>query len=227
MKTVIIEDDQASIDIVSLIFKVSHPEIQLFSSKLGEEGLDLIVKENPDVVILDLGLPDIDGFEVLKRIRLFSDLPVLVLTVRGDENDVAKALELGADDYIIKPFRHLEFLARIKKIMGRGSFIQGKPYINFKDFNFDVSMRRLTCGQKIIYLTGIESQILYHLTINKGRIVTYKSLYDSIWGDYYPGQENALRVHIQRLRKKIELNKNEKHLIINKPGLGYMLNISS
>jgi two-component system KDP operon response regulator KdpE len=227
LKTVIIEDDQASIDIVSLIFKVSHPEIQLFSSKLGEEGLDLIVKENPDVVILDLGLPDIDGFEVLKRIRLFSDLPVLVLTVRGDENDVAKALELGADDYIIKPFRHLEFLARIKKIMGRGSFIQGKPYINFKDFNFDVSMRRLTCGQKIIYLTGIESQILYHLTINKGRIVTYKSLYDSIWGDYYPGQENALRVHIQRLRKKIELNKNEKHLIINKPGLGYMLNISS
>ena len=227
MKTVIIEDDQASIDIVSLIFKVSRPETQLFSSKLGEEGLDLIEKENPDVVILDLGLPDIDGFEVLKRIRLFSDVPVLVLTVRGDENDVAKALELGADDYIIKPFRHLEFLARIKKIMDRGSFIQGKPYINFRDYNFNVSMHRLTCGQKTIYLTGIESQILYHLIINKGRIVTYKSLYDSIWGDYYPGQENALRVHIQRLRKKIESDKDENRLIINKPGLGYMLNISS
>ena len=220
MKILIIEDDQASIDIVSLIFKVSRPETEVIYSKLGREGLDLLEKENPDVVILDLGLPDINGFEVLKRIRIFSNVPVLVLTVRNDESDVAKALELGANEYIVKPFRQLEFLARIKKITDRGVI---KPYLHFGSFSFDVSMHRLYHGGDIIILTGIESQILYHLATNKGRVVPYKNLYDSIWGEYFPGQENALRVHIQRLRKKIEVNENTMHLIINKPRTGYIL----
>ena len=227
MKVLIIEDDPASIEIISLIFKVSRPDIQLVSSKLGEEGISLVEKEHPDVIILDLGLPDIDGFEVLKRVRLFSDTPVLILTVRGEETDVARALELGANDYVIKPFRQLEFLARIKNVMSKGSFSQGKPYINIGGFTFDVSMRRLTSGEKMVYLTGIESQILYHLAINKGQIVTYSSLYEKIWGEYYPGQENALRVHIQRLRRKLKNKASQSNLIVNKPGIGYTINISS
>jgi two-component system KDP operon response regulator KdpE len=226
LKILIIEDDQASIDIISLVFKVSRPDVELVSTKFGDEGIYLVEKEQPDIVILDLGLPDIDGYEVLERIRLFSDIPVLVLTVRGEETDVARALELGANEYVIKPFRQLEFLARVKNIMSKGSLLKGKPCINFRGFNFDVSMRRLTYGEKVTYLTGIESQILYYLVINKGKVVTYSILYEKIWGEYYPGQENALRVHIQRLRKKIESKIGSNRLIINKTGVGYMLNIT-
>lgn len=227
MKILIIEDDPASIDIVSLIFKVSRPDVQLISAKLGGEGLDLIEKEGPDVVILDLGLPDIDGFEVLKRLRLFSDVPVIVLTVRGEENDVVKALEFGANEYIVKPLRQFEFLARVNNVMNKGGFLHGKPCLNFGPFNFDVSTKKLMYMGKVVYLTGTESQILYHLAINRDKVVTYHNLYENIWGEYYPGEENALRVHIQRLRKKIESGTGKRNLIITKPGIGYTLNTSN
>ncbi len=225
MKVLIIEDDPGSIEIVSLIFKVSRPDIQLFSAIFGKVGVDIVKKENPDIVILDLGLPDIDGFEVIKRLRLFSNIPIIVLTVRGEENDVVKALELGANEYMIKPFRQLEFLARINNAICKSDALQEKPYLNLGLYKFDVSKRKLIYNDKTIYLTNTESQILYHLIINKNKIVTYDSFYENLWGDYCPGEENALRVHIQRLRKKISSATGEKNLIITKQGIGYMLNI--
>lgn len=223
VKVLIIEDDPGSIEIVALIFKVSRPDILLLSSKFGEEGLETVEKENPDVVILDLGLPDIDGFEVLRRLRLFSNVPVIVLTVREEERDVVKALELGANEYIAKPFRHLEFLARINNVMKKTNLYE-QEYLIIGPYSFSLSKRQLLYEDKIIYLTNIESHILYLLIINKKNVVSYNTLYNNIWGDYYPGEENALRVHIQRIRKKLESEIGNKNLIITKSGIGYILN---
>lgn len=119
MKILIIEDDQEIVDAVSLAFQIRWPEDNLVSTHLGEKGLEMVESENPDVVILDLGLPDISGFEVLKQTRLFSDVPILILMVRADEADIVKGLEWGADDYVVKPIRQLELLSRIKALTRR------------------------------------------------------------------------------------------------------------
>lgn len=226
LKILLIEDEPGSIEIISLIFKVSHPDSQMLYAKFGKEGIDLIKKEAPDIVILDMGLPDIDGCEVLKRIRLFSNIPIVVLTVRGEENDVVKALALGANEYIVKPFRQFEFLARLNNVMNNNKKTDMETsslYIG--NFKFDVSSRILSCERKNIQLTGTESQILYHLLINKNKTVTYNSFYKNIWGEYYPGGENTLRVHIQRLRKKIMSIAGSNNLIITKSGIGYTIKL--
>jgi DNA-binding response OmpR family regulator len=119
MKILIIEDDRAIVELISLSFQVGWPEAELISSHLGKEGIELVESRCPDIVILDLGLPDISGFEVLRGLRRFTAVPIVILTVRSEEADVVKALEWGADEYIIKPFRQLELLARIKSLMRR------------------------------------------------------------------------------------------------------------
>src|SRR4030042_1995566 len=121
MKVLVIEDDREIVDAISLAFQIRWPEAKLISTRLGQKGVELVESESPDIVILDLGLPDINGFEVLQAIRLFSQVPTIILTVRSDEADIVKGLEWGADDYITKPFRQLEFLARVKALIRRQS----------------------------------------------------------------------------------------------------------
>ncbi|MFQ5759188.1 MAG: response regulator transcription factor, partial [Candidatus Bathyarchaeia archaeon] len=130
MKVLIIEDDQAIVEAITLALQLSWPESKLVSTNLGQRGTELVESENPDVVILDLGLPDTSGFEVLKQIRLFSSVPILILTVRSDEADIVKGLEWGADDYVVKPFRQLELLSRIKLVTRRrGSLAKETPLV--------------------------------------------------------------------------------------------------
>lgn len=141
MKVVIIEDQAEIVEAVSMCFELRWPDVTVLSTGEGIKGLELIEAESPDVVILDLGLPDIDGFEVLRQIRLFSDVPIIVLTARNQRVDIVRGLELGADDYITKPFDHIEFLARVKAVLRRTSmpqlkrntepFQSGKLRINF------------------------------------------------------------------------------------------------
>ena len=223
MKILIIEDDEAIVELVSLSFQVGWPEAELISSHLGKEGIELAENEHPDVVILDLGLPDISGFEVLKSLRLFSTVPVVVLTVRSDETDVVKALEWGADEYIIKPFRQLELLARVKSLMRR-------QYPPDKDmptvcgpFRFDRSMRKVFYGDKEIHLTTTESLILYQLAKNAGQVVPHNNLAEVVWGDYYPGSIDALRVYIRHLREKLEKDPGQPEIILTKTGIGYLM----
>ncbi len=121
MKILIIEDDQQIVEAIILAFQIRWPEAEVISTQLGEKGVDLVETEKPNVVILDLGLPDISGFDVLKQIRLFSDIPVIILTARSEETDIVKGLEWGADDYIAKPFRQLELLSRVKALIRRKS----------------------------------------------------------------------------------------------------------
>ena len=223
MKVLIIEDDREIVEVISLAFQIRWPEVKLVSTHLGEKGMGLVESENPDVVILDLGLPDISGYDVLKEIRAFSDVPVLILTVRGEETDVVKGLEWGADDYMVKPFRQMELLSRIRALTRRASPSDRETPLVYGELSFDPSTRQLFYGQREINLTRTEGIILHSLMRNAGRVVTHSTLAEAVWGEDYPDATSALKVHILRLRQKLEVDSSQPKLILTKTGIGYLL----
>jgi two-component system, OmpR family, response regulator VicR len=223
MKILVIEDDQQIVEAISLAFQIRWPEAKLISTNQGEQGIDLVEKEKPDIVILDLGLPDINGYDVLKQVRLFSDIPILILTARAEESDIVKGLEWGADDYMVKPFRQLELLSRIKALTRRRSSIDTETPIAVGPLVFNPSTGQLTFHQKDISLTPTEGRILNHLMRNAGQVVTHSSLADAVWGEDYPGAVDSLKVYIRRLREKLESEPQQPQLIITKAGVGYLL----
>jgi len=223
MKVLIIEDDREIVEVISLAFQIRWPEVEVVSSSLGERGVELAESEKPDIIILDLGLPDISGFEVLKQIRLFSTVPILILTVRADESDIVKGLEWGADDYMLKPFRQLELLSRIRALTRRrDSFIEETPLV-CGQLHFAPSTRQLRKGEKEISLTRTEGDILYCLMRNAGQVVPYSSLAEAVWGEDYPDSTDSLRVYIRRLREKIEEDPSNPQIILTRASVGYSL----
>jgi DNA-binding response OmpR family regulator len=227
MKIVIIEDDSDIVDSVSLIVHMMWSECEIVSSGLGYEGLDLITKEFPDVIILDLELPDVSGFNILKQIRLFSFTPVLILTVRATEEDIVKGLEMGANEYLTKPFRQMEFLARLKLLVKKQDHSYTMQRFNVGNWQFDSFNHKLLTNNEVIHLTSTECAILSHLVINKGKVVTFSSLADLLWQDEYPGYKDAIQVYIWRLRKKIEIDARHPTLIHTQTGIGYYLEQSN
>jgi two-component system response regulator VicR len=223
MKILVIEDDQQIVEAISLAFQIRWPEAKLITTHLGEKGVELVEKEKPEIVILDLGLPDINGFEVLKQIRLFSDLPILILTARTEESDIVKGLEWGADDYMVKPFRQLELLSRIKALTRRKSSPDIDTPVTVGKLDFNPSTGHLVFDQKEISLTPTEGRILHHLMRNAGQVVTHASLADAVWGEDYPGAVDSLKVYIRRLREKLEGEPQDPKLIVTKAGVGYLL----
>jgi two-component system response regulator VicR len=223
MKVLIIEDDHEIVEIISLAFEIRWPEAQLVSTHLGEQGVDMVESENPDVVILDLGLPDITGFDVLKEIRSFSTVPILILTVRGDETDVVRGLEWGADDYMIKPFRQLELLSRIKALTRRAGTSSEETTLVCGNLKFNPTTMQLFQGQKDIKVTRTEGNILHKLMANAGQVVIYSSIAESVWGEDYPDAVDSLRVYIRRLREKIEEDPDSPQIILTKTGVGYSM----
>jgi DNA-binding response OmpR family regulator len=225
MKVLVIEDDENIVDSLNLVLRMRWPEAELVSSRLGEEGLCLVETARPDIVVLDLGLPDINGFEVLKQIRLFSEVPVIILTVLGDEDDIVKSLEMGANDYIVKPFKKMEFLARVKSLvrgqctLHAGNIFQKGPY------RLDILNHMLYYKDNKITLTKSESLIFYKLLRNANRIVTYSSFAQELWEEDYPGSVEAIRVYVQRIRQKIEEYPGHNKILETKVKLGYVLNI--
>jgi len=223
MKVLIIEDDQAIVEAVSLALQISWPEARLLSTNLGEQGVLMLERDSPDVIILDLGLPDISGFEVLKRIRLFSNVPILILTVRSDEADIVKGLEWGADDYVIKPFRQMELLSRIKLVTRRrGTGIEETPLVCGK-LRFEPSSGQLFDADQEIKLTPTDASIILYLMKNAGRVVTHASLAEAVWGIDYPDAADSLRVHIRRLRTKLEADPSDPRVILTRAGVGYLM----
>lgn len=223
MKVLIIEDDREIVEVVSIAFQIRWPEVKLVSTHLGNRGVELVESENPDVVILDLGLPDISGFDTLKQIRLFSAVPILILTVRGEESDIVKGLEWGADDYMVKPFRQLELMSRIRALTRRVSPSAEETPLVCGQLHFDPSTRQLTYGEREISLTRTESSVLEHLMRNSGQVVTYSSLAEEVWGQDYPDAVDSLRVYIRRLREKVETEPSDPQIILTKAGVGYSL----
>ena len=221
MKLLVIEDDEEIVEAITLAFQIRWPEAQIISTRYGKKGIDLVESETPDIVILDLGLPDISGFDVLRKIRLFSKVPIIILTVRAEEADIIKGLEWGADDYILKPFRQLELLARIKAQTWRKNQPEGEKIVS-GPLQLDSATGQLHHKNREINLTVTETRILSHLMRNTGHVVTHSSIAQAVWGDDYPGASDNLKVHIRRLREKIEENPSNPALIITKPGIGYL-----
>jgi DNA-binding response OmpR family regulator len=221
MKILIIEDDKNIVASIECTFNVGWPEVSLLSTDWGRKGIQLVDTENPDLVILDLGLPDIDGLQVIKDIRLFSDIPIVVLTVKMEETTVIRALNLGANDYIYKPFRPMELLARIKRHILFSEKRKESSVCIWGRFIFDYGRRELVQDNKKIGLSGIEAEILKVLIKNSPDVVTYSSLAKSVWGDDYEGAYDCLKVHISHLRGKIGDVQGKHKTIITKIDMGY------
>ena len=223
MKVLLVEDDPDIVESISLTMQVRWPETEFMSTHLGHRGIELAKTEDFDLIILDLGLPDINGFEVLRSIRRSCSVPVIILTVRSEEGDIVKGLEWGADDYIIKPCGQLEFLARVRaRIRDRFEPVSQKS-ISFGPLRLDPTTYEVLCGERKISLTAIESRILRKMMSNNGYVVTYSILAEDVWGEDSPGFIESLRVHIRRLREKLEVDPGNPQMILTKSGVGYFL----
>jgi two-component system response regulator VicR len=224
LKILIIEDNPQVIEAISLCFELRWPEVVLTSATNGNKGVEMVELELPDIVILDLGLPDIDGFTVLRDIRSFSNVPIIILTVKDNEIDKVKGLELGADDYIVKPFNHAELLARIKAVLRRTTMPQLKDaeeIIISPELKIDFATHCLYQKGQTIKLTPIESNLLYHLTRNEGKTLSHRFLLEKIWGEEYSDATEYLKVYIQRLRNKLEDDPSQPQMLTTERGLGY------
>jgi len=224
VKILIIDDDKEILDSLKMMFNMCWPETEIAMTRLGEDGIKFVEKIFPDEVILDLGLPDIDGFEVLKRIREVSDVPVMILTIRGDEADVVRGLGLGADDYLVKPFRHMELIARLKVIMRKQNIPFGTTNFTKGPIRLDISKQLLVINDRKIILTRSETTILLELIRRVDRVVTYNELAAALWGKSYQGSYEAIRVYIKRLREKLNDDPDNPKYIFTKSGQGYFLN---
>jgi two-component system KDP operon response regulator KdpE len=198
------------------------PNADVASTHLGQRGVELVEKLHPDIVILDLGLPDISGFDVLKQIRSFSKVPVLILSVRAHETDVVEGLGLGADDYIVKPFRQLELLARIQALTRRQESVEEDLSITYGPLRFGQTLQEAFVGKQPVSITKTEGQILYQLMMKQGNIISVSALSKAVWGNDY-NTANSIKVYIHHLRQKFEKDPKHPNLILSKPGSGYYL----
>lgn len=197
-----------------------------FSLHLAEDGhaaLAAAVATRPDLILLDLGLPDLDGIEVIRRIREWSQVPILVLSVRERENDKVAALDAGADDYLTKPFGVGELQARIRAALRRSLKEIPDPVFSSGDLTVDLSERRVTSNGEEVSLTPTEYELLRLLVTHAGKVLTHSQILRQVWGIAYLEQPHVLRVNISNLRRKIEAEPSRPRHIITEPGVGYRL----
>jgi two-component system KDP operon response regulator KdpE len=224
MKILIVDDEPDVIESVRLGFTLQWREIDVIGAGSGEAGLDAIERERPDIVLLDIGLPDIDGFEALRQIRAFSDVPVVMLTAHDDSMDKVKGLELGADDYVTKPFNHLELMARVKAVLRRLDMpapATRAPSFRSGDLEVDFARQEARLRGERVDLTPTEYKLLYHLVRNAGHILQHGTLLAKVWGREYVDEVDYIRVYIRRLREKLGDNPDNPRYIRTERGLGY------
>ncbi|WP_045174104.1 response regulator [Anaerocellum danielii] len=189
----------------------------------GEERLNFALTFKPDIIILDLGLPDANGIEVIKKLREWSSTPIIVLSVREQENDKIMALDSGADDYVTKPFGMRELLARIRTALRHRTMVTPQTSIELDDLKIDLATRKIMVGEKEVKLTPTEYEILKILALNAGKVVYHKQLLKEVWGPMYENEVHYLRIYIAQIRKKIEADPSRPRHLITEPGVGYRL----
>ena len=223
-KKVLVVDDEKLI-VKGIRFSLEQDGMEVECAYDGEEALKLATENQYDMILLDIMLPKMDGFEVCQQIRGFSDVPIIMLTARGDDMDKILGLDYGADDYITKPFNILEVKARIKAIMRRTSGKREKEeavkVIESGDLKLDGESRRLFILGKEINLTAKEFDLLELLVMNPGKVYSRENLLNIVWGYEYPGDVRTVDVHVRRLREKIEKNPSEPKYVHAKWGVGY------
>jgi two-component system, OmpR family, KDP operon response regulator KdpE len=198
-------------------------EFSLHQAENGHSALAAAVAIRPDIILLDLGLPDMDGVEVIERIREWSQVPIIVLSVREREDDKVKALDAGADDYLSKPFGVGELLARIRAALRRSLKEAPEPVYRIESLEVDLTRRRVSVHGEEVQLTPTEYELLRLLVTHAGKVLTHSQILRQIWGVAYMEQPHVLRVNISNLRRKIEQDPTRPRFIITEPGVGYRL----
>ncbi len=223
MKVLVVDDEPDVARLISVSFGMQQPNWEVVAASDGEEALATLEREQPALVLLDVGLPDMDGFQVLQQIRFFSDVPVIMLTVHDDELSKVHGLELGADDYITKPFSHLELLARVRAVLRRAQTLplaHEQPFVS-DDLSVDFARREVTRRGESVPLTATEYRLLYHLVRNAGQVLTHETLLARVWGREYTDEINYLKVYVSRLRAKLEDDPRNPQHILTEHGVGY------
>ena len=219
-ETILIIDDEVQIRRLLEISLTASGYRTIFASD-GKEGLTSAATHHPSLIILDLGLPDIDGLELLIKLREWYSKPIIILTVRNAENDIISALDKGANDYLTKPFRSGELLARIRTAIRYSAEKPDNPLLEFGSLSIDLINHIVRKSNEIVRLTATEFSLLSILAKNQGRVLTHQFLLKEIWGYSYLEQTQYLRVFIAQLRKKIEENPAKPELLITESGIGY------
>ena len=223
-RKVLVVDDEKLI-VKGVRFSLEQDGMEVDCAYDGEEAMEKIRNNEYDIVLLDVMLPKLDGFQVCQQVREFSDVPILMLTAKGDDMDKILGLEYGADDYITKPFNILEVKARIKAITRRTSKAaqqkKNDSIIKASDMTLDTDSKRLHIGDKEINLTSKEFDVLELLVKNPDKVYSREKLLGLVWGSQYPGDVRTVDVHIRRLREKIESNPSEPKYVHTKWGVGY------
>jgi len=220
-RVLVIDDEQA---IRRLLKAGLEPAgYTVLEAKSGEEGISEAASQRPELIILDLGLPDLSGAKVLKRIREWSQVPVLILTVQDSEDDKVALLDAGADDYLTKPFGVPELLARLRVLERHGRGASSEPIQAVGDLEFDFSAHLVKLGGKELKLTSTEYDFLKILALNAGKVVTQRQILKEVWGPNAVEHTHYLRIYAGQLRKKIEEDPSNPVRIITEPGVGYRL----
>lgn len=223
MKVLIVDDDPDILETVSLCFEVRWPGVTVLTAPDGGTALQTLKREGADLVILDLGLPDMDGLDVCRKMREQAGLNIICLTVRDQTGDIIRGLEAGADDYITKPFDPLELIARANAVQRRNqhsSADQTGVYAN-GELTIDFAGREVRLRNQVIKLTPTEYNLLFQLATNRGKAMTHRTLLSQVWGHEYADATDYLKVHIQHLRSKLGDRADDPRIIATEHGVGY------
>jgi len=197
----------------------------IFEATSGEEALAAVVNDRPDVVILDLGLPDMDGVEVTRRLREWTQIPIIIVSVREQEKDKIAALDAGADDYLTKPFGVGELMARLRSALRRSAQAETEPTFKTGNLVVDLNLREVSVKNEIISLTPTEYDLLRTFIKHAGKVLTHDQLLRAVWGTAYESETHMLQVNISNLRRKIEPDPVRPRYLVTEPGVGYRLKI--
>jgi len=220
-RILIVDDEPAIRKFLQTVLTAHGYEIA--QAENGEQAISLVASFRPDVIVLDLGLPDMDGVQVTSVVRSWSQTPILILSVRGSEADKIAALDAGADDYLTKPFGSGELLARLRSALRRAAHTTTEPIFVNGALTVDFNKRRVTLGDREIALTPTEYDLLKTLALQADKVLTHQQLLRAVWGVGYQDELHMLRVNISNLRRKLEPDATRPQYIVTEPGVGYRL----
>lgn len=220
-RVLVVDDEPQIVRGLQVILRSVGYKVEVAASK--REALDAVAVRPPDVVVLDLILPDGNGAEICSEIRSWSSVPIVVLSAIGDEREKVKVLDVGADDYVTKPFNANELLARLRAVLRRRADVSGEPVVAVGDLTIDLVSHRVTVGGEAVHLTPIEFDLLRALATQKGKLVTHRQLLQSVWGAGYESETHYLRVHVAHIRSKLEPDPTRPCYVLTDPGVGYRL----
>ncbi|OGO17635.1 MAG: DNA-binding response regulator [Chloroflexi bacterium RBG_16_50_11] len=219
----VVDDDIRMLRMMKRMLELE--DFDVLTANCGEAALKTFEKDTPALVLLDIMMPDMDGYTVCRRIREFSQVPIIMVTARGDDKEKVEGLNIGADDYVTKPFSASELAARVRAVLRRISSQESpkEAAFRYKDMVIDYASRRVMVNNQELKLTSTEYKMLSYMALNAGRVVTPDQLLDKVWGEEYVGAAHLLQVNIARLRKKLGDDAKKPSYILTRPGIGYIM----